>query len=29
VVADVLDWLGRPDNVDWLLIFDNVDQDLD
>ncbi|KAG7289879.1 hypothetical protein NEMBOFW57_006256 [Staphylotrichum longicolle] len=29
VVADVLDWLGRPDNVDWLLIFDNVDQDLE
>jgi hypothetical protein len=26
-VADVLDWLGRPDNVHWLLIFDNVDQD--
>ena len=29
VVADVLDWLGRPDNVDWLLVFDNVDQDID
>ncbi|KAL2142230.1 hypothetical protein VTI28DRAFT_1428 [Corynascus sepedonium] len=27
VVADVLDWLARPDNTDWLLIFDNVDQD--
>ncbi|CAK7223200.1 hypothetical protein SBRCBS47491_005129 [Sporothrix bragantina] len=27
VVADVLGWLARPDNVDWLLIFDNVDQD--
>lgn len=26
VVADVLDWLARPDNADWLLIFDNVDQ---
>ncbi|KAK3935444.1 acyl transferase/acyl hydrolase/lysophospholipase [Diplogelasinospora grovesii] len=26
-VADVLAWLGQPDNVDWLLIFDNVDQD--
>lgn len=29
VVADVLDWLGRPDNVDWLLVFDNVDQDFE
>ncbi|KXX75712.1 Kinesin light chain [Madurella mycetomatis] len=29
VVADVLDWLARPDNADWLLIFDNVDQDVD
>lgn len=28
VVADVLDWLARPDNTDWLLIFDNVDQDI-
>jgi hypothetical protein len=27
VVANVLDWLARPDNVDWLLVFDNVDQD--
>lgn len=27
VVADVLDWLAQPDNADWLLIFDNVDQD--
>ncbi|KAK4119890.1 FabD/lysophospholipase-like protein [Parathielavia appendiculata] len=26
VVADVLDWLARPDNSNWLLIFDNVDQ---
>ncbi|KAJ5811278.1 hypothetical protein N7474_007579, partial [Penicillium riverlandense] len=26
-VSDVLDWLGRPDNRHWLLIFDNVDQD--
>lgn len=25
-VADVLDWLGRPDNVHWLLIFDNIDR---
>lgn len=29
VVADVLDWLGRPDNAGWLLVFDNVDQDFD
>jgi hypothetical protein len=27
VVADVLDWLGRRDNIHWLLIFDNVDLD--
>jgi len=27
VVADVMAWLARPDNVDWLLVFDNVDQD--
>lgn len=27
MVADVMEWLARPDNVDWLLIFDNVDQD--
>lgn len=27
VVADVMEWLARPDNVDWLLVFDNVDQD--
>jgi hypothetical protein len=26
MVVDVLDWLARPDNTDWLLIFDNVDQ---
>jgi hypothetical protein len=26
-VADVMAWLARPDNVDWLLVFDNVDQD--
>jgi hypothetical protein len=25
----VLDWLARPDNIDWLLIFDNVDQDVE
>lgn len=29
VVADVLDWLARPDNTDWLLVFDNVDQDVE
>ncbi|KAK0741192.1 hypothetical protein B0T18DRAFT_419659 [Schizothecium vesticola] len=27
VVTDVLDWLAQPDNTDWLLVFDNVDQD--
>ncbi|VBB78499.1 Putative protein of unknown function [Podospora comata] len=27
VVMDVLEWLARPDNTDWLLVFDNVDQD--
>jgi hypothetical protein len=27
VAEDVLNWLARPDNVDWLLVFDNVDQD--
>ena len=27
VVADVLDWLARPDNIYWFLVFDNVDQD--
>ncbi|KAH8661017.1 hypothetical protein BGZ61DRAFT_485569 [Ilyonectria robusta] len=26
-VASVMEWLARPDNRDWLLIFDNVDQD--
>lgn len=26
-MADVLGWLARPENVDWLLVFDNVDQD--
>jgi hypothetical protein len=25
--ADVMGWLAREDNADWLLIFDNVDQD--
>lgn len=27
VVAIMLNWLADPDNSDWLLIFDNVDQD--
>ncbi|KAK4251063.1 kinesin light chain [Corynascus novoguineensis] len=27
VAQDVLNWLTRPDNTEWLLIFDNVDQD--
>lgn len=27
IITDVLDWLAKPDNFDWLLIFDNVDQD--
>jgi hypothetical protein len=27
VVADVLGWLALHDNVQWLLVFDNVDQD--
>jgi hypothetical protein len=26
-VASVMEWLARPDNGDWLLIFDNVDKD--
>jgi hypothetical protein len=26
VVKDVMAWLARPDNTDWLLIFDNVDR---
>jgi hypothetical protein len=25
VVKDVMDWLARPNNTAWLLIFDNVD----
>jgi len=29
VVTDILDWLARPDNTDWLLVFDNVDQDME
>jgi tetratricopeptide (TPR) repeat protein len=27
VVRDVMDWLARPDNTPWLLIFDNVDRE--
>ncbi|RYP44597.1 hypothetical protein DL768_008946 [Monosporascus sp. mg162] len=27
VVTDVLAWLASPGNTDWLLVFDNVDQD--
>ena len=27
VVRDVMSWLSLPDNTDWLIIFDNVDQD--
>jgi hypothetical protein len=27
VVRDVMDWLRRPDNTHWLLIFDNVDRE--
>ncbi|CAK7240111.1 MAG: hypothetical protein STHCBS139747_001548 [Sporothrix thermara] len=27
MVTAVLGWLARPDNADWLLVFDNVDQD--
>lgn len=26
-VANVMEWLAQPDNTQWLLIFDNVDQD--
>ncbi len=29
LVVDVMEWLARPDNIDWLLVFDNVDQDLE
>ncbi|KAL2196387.1 acyl transferase/acyl hydrolase/lysophospholipase [Corynascus similis CBS 632.67] len=29
VVAEMLNWIARPDNAEWLLIFDNVDQDFD
>ena len=27
VVRDVMRWLSRPDNMDWLIIFDNVDRE--
>ncbi|KAI8935807.1 hypothetical protein NX059_007324 [Plenodomus lindquistii] len=27
VIKDVMDWLARPDNTAWLLIFDNVDRE--
>jgi hypothetical protein len=27
VVRDVMGWLARPDNTNWLLIFDNVDRE--
>ncbi|OCK72888.1 FabD/lysophospholipase-like protein, partial [Lepidopterella palustris CBS 459.81] len=27
VIRDVMGWLNRPDNTDWLLIFDNVDRE--
>jgi hypothetical protein len=27
VVRDVMGWLARPDNREWLLIFDNVDRE--
>lgn len=27
VVAEVVKWLARPDNTDWLLVFDNVDRE--
>ena len=27
VVKDVMNWLARPDNTSWLLVFDNVDRE--
>ncbi|KAB5581276.1 hypothetical protein GE09DRAFT_1051654 [Coniochaeta sp. 2T2.1] len=29
MVTDALDWLALPDNIGWLLILDNVDQDVE
>ncbi|KAF1850391.1 uncharacterized protein K460DRAFT_382125 [Cucurbitaria berberidis CBS 394.84] len=29
VVKGIMDWLARPDNTVWLLIFDNVDREYD
>lgn len=26
LVEDVLAWLAQPDNIDWLLVLDNMDQ---
>ncbi|KAI1392648.1 uncharacterized protein F4822DRAFT_425851 [Hypoxylon trugodes] len=26
VVIEMMEWLSRPDNTDWLLVFDNVDR---
>jgi hypothetical protein len=26
-VMNVIEWLARPSNTQWLLIFDNIDQD--
>ncbi|RYP55992.1 hypothetical protein DL770_010860 [Monosporascus sp. CRB-9-2] len=27
VVRDMTNWLNKPDNTDWLLIFDNIDRE--
>lgn len=27
VVGEVIGWLGSPENIKWLLVFDNVDRD--
>jgi hypothetical protein len=27
VIKEVMTWLAKPDNTDWLLIFDNVDRE--
>lgn len=27
VVEEVMGWLARPDNTEWLVVFDNVDRD--